>query len=395
MNINPSSVGHWAKPFNETDFIQWIKDLRDALPTPTVSVGFLFVSNQYVPFLQEISDLIRIHATCPLLLGCSSHTLIANHCEYENLPGLVLALHHFPDARLKAFHFPAKTLENAHGRNYWANATGIKPKDSKGWLLFADPFHLKTDSWIHHWNEAYESVPILGGLANSSVGESKSVLILNNHIYEEGCVALSVGGGIRLASVLSQSCSPIGEPWVVTEAKGHFINKLANQPALKLLQETYDQLPQELQANANGNIFIGLAADEYYELRGHGDFLIRSLLGANPHTGALAVATLPRIGQTVQFQLRSAHTATQDFEEILTRARIELDRTTVFGGCLCDCTSRGSHLFGNPNHDAALIEKHFGRIGLSGFFCNGEFGPIGKKHYVHGYSASLALFAGA
>ena len=33
-------------------------------------------------------------------------------------------------------------------------------------------------------------------------------------------------------------------------------------------------------------------------------------------------------------------------------------------------------------------------IGLAsaGFFCNGEIGPIGKASYLHGYTASVALF---
>ena len=34
----------------------------------------------------------------------------------------------------------------------------------------------------------------------------------------------------------------------------------------------------------------------------------------------------------------------------------------------------------------------FGPIGLAGFFCNGEIGPVGEKNFLHGYTASLALF---
>jgi small ligand-binding sensory domain FIST len=38
------------------------------------------------------------------------------------------------------------------------------------------------------------------------------------------------------------------------------------------------------------------------------------------------------------------------------------------------------------------VQHHFGDIGLSGFFCNGEIGPIGESNFLHGYTASLALF---
>jgi small ligand-binding sensory domain FIST len=38
------------------------------------------------------------------------------------------------------------------------------------------------------------------------------------------------------------------------------------------------------------------------------------------------------------------------------------------------------------------VQKSFGPIGLTGFFCNGEIGPVGEKNFLHGYTASLALF---
>jgi small ligand-binding sensory domain FIST len=49
-------------------------------------------------------------------------------------------------------------------------------------------------------------------------------------------------------------------------------------------------------------------------------------------------------------------------------------------------------MFGKPNHDAQMVQKQLGPLGLSGFFCNGEIGPIGEKNFLHGYTASLALF---
>ena len=44
--------------------------------------------------------------------------------------------------------------------------------------------------------------------------------------------------------------------------------------------------------------------------------------------------------------------------------------------------------------DAALVQQYLGPLGLTGFFCNGEIGPVGAKNFLHGYTASLALFMG-
>ncbi|MGH7968996.1 MAG: hypothetical protein ACREIC_09755, partial [Limisphaerales bacterium] len=64
----------------------------------------------------------------------------------------------------------------------------------------------------------------------------------------------------------------------------------------------------------------------------------------------------------------------------------------VYGGCLCCCNGRGQNLFGQPSHDARMVQERLGPLGLTGFFCNGELGPVGDKNFLHGYTASLALF---
>ena len=41
-----------------------------------------------------------------------------------------------------------------------------------------------------------------------------------------------------------------------------------------------------------------------------------------------------------------------------------------------------------------MVHDEFGEIGIAGFFCNGEFGPVGTQTFLHGYTASLVLFVG-
>ena len=141
-----------------------------------------------------------------------------------------------------------------------------------------------------------------------------------------------------------------------------------------------------------GNLFVGLVINEYLEEFQRGDFLVRNLLGADPRSGALAVGAFPRLGQTLQFQRRDAAAATEDMVALLSRAKAGLDGATIYGACLCSCNGRGHRLFGQPNHDAGLIQQKLGPLGLTGFFCNGEIGPVGERNFLHGYTASLALF---
>jgi small ligand-binding sensory domain FIST len=57
------------------------------------------------------------------------------------------------------------------------------------------------------------------------------------------------------------------------------------------------------------------------------------------------------------------------------------------------CCGRGQGLFGIPNHDAGAAAAQLGAIPLAGFFAQGEIGPVGGRNFLHGYTASLALFA--
>jgi small ligand-binding sensory domain FIST len=49
-------------------------------------------------------------------------------------------------------------------------------------------------------------------------------------------------------------------------------------------------------------------------------------------------------------------------------------------------------LFPQPDHDAAMIQNLLGPLPLAGFFAAGELGPVAGQNFVHGYTASLALF---
>ena len=53
---------------------------------------------------------------------------------------------------------------------------------------------------------------------------------------------------------------------------------------------------------------------------------------------------------------------------------------------------RGSRLFAEPHHDARAVRKEVGNIPLAGFFAAGELGPVGGQNFIHGFTASVALF---
>ena len=387
-----SAAAHWPGDFEEAGLQKWAEDLRHQLRAPKVSLGLVFMSPRFFPRARQVLEILRVHARIPLLAGCSSPNLIVGEHEVEQNAGLSLGLYALPGVEFTAFHFTQEQVEEASSPNYWHLKTGVEPSQTNGWLVFIDPFHLDSETWLKTWNDAYAPLPVLGGLASGDFNEPSTQVYLNGEVFEEGGVAISCGGDVKLVGVTSQGCTPIGQTWTLTRVEQNIIHQIGNRPAYEVLAETFNQLSSKEQKQARGNLFIGMVVNEYLEDFHRGDFLIRNLLGADPHSGSIAVGALPRLGQTVQFQRRSAAAATEDMNELLTRARNELAGTTVYGGCLCSCNGRGQNLFGRPNHDAQMVQRRLGPLGLAGFFCNGEIGPVGQKSFLHGYTASLALF---
>ena len=392
MGNEYSIAAHWASIYDEPGLQKWAENLRRQLAAPQVSLGLVFMSPRFFPRAKQVLEILRVHARIPLLAGCSSPSLIVGENEVEQNAGVTVGLYYLPGAELNAFHFKQEQVEEANGPGYWQLETGIEPSQTNGWLVFIDPFHLDSETWLRSWNEAYAPVPVLGGLASGDFSEQSTQVYLNGDVYDEGGVAISCGGAVKLVGVTSQGCTPIGETWTLTRVEENVIHQIGNRPAYKVLEETFNQLSPEEQKKARGNLFIGLVVNEYLEEFHRGDFLIRNLLAADPRSGSISVGALPRLGQTIQFQRRSAAAATEDMEALLTRAHAQLANTPVYGGCLCSCNGRGRNLFGRPNHDAQMVQQRLGPLGVAGFFCNGEIGPVGDKNFLHGYTASLALF---
>ena len=193
-----------------------------------------------------------------------------------------------------------------------------------------------------------------------------------------------------MQTVVSQGCRPIGRPFVITKAQNHFILELSGQPPMHQLQALFTELNEKEQALVQQGVHVGRVINEYKETFGREDFLIRNVIGADPHTGAIAIGDTIRPGQTVQFHIRDADTADEDLRELLVQLS---PPQPPIGGLLFTCNGRGTRLFDQPHHDAQSIHSAYPSLPLSGFFAQGEIGPVGLSNYLHGFTASVVLFS--
>jgi small ligand-binding sensory domain FIST len=62
------------------------------------------------------------------------------------------------------------------------------------------------------------------------------------------------------------------------------------------------------------------------------------------------------------------------------------------GALVFSCNGRGQSMFGEPDHDATLVQHELRSPPAAGFFAAGEIGPVGGRSFLHGFTATLAVF---
>jgi len=377
-------------PFDEAVVRDTATQLREELSgKPTF--GLVFVTPDYAEKAEAVLELVRIYGHVPTLIGCSGTGLVGRSQEQEEGPGFSLMLVSVPGAKVTSFPFNGDTVEASTGSEYWHRKTGLKPADVKAWLAFLNPHTLNAEVWLRQWNQAYPQIPVFGGHAGGFQGDPEAWVFSDDRIVSGG-VALALQGEIAVHSVVSQGCKPIGEPLTVTQADRNVLLTLGSRPAYEVLCEVYKELSDSEREQAKGHLFAGLAVSEYLEEYKRGDFLVRNIIGADQKSGAVAINAVPRVGQTLQYQLRDSRMATDELKRLLL-AQAGRMTPLPFAGLLCTCHGRGRGLFGGPNHDANLINQFFPGLPMAGLFANVQLGPVGDRSFAHGYTASLALIS--
>ncbi len=323
-----------------------------------------------------------------VLIGCTAESVAANGHEYENGPSIAVWAASLPGCGVDAFHIAFERTQDgllATG----APSSDVVAPESRAAFLLGDPFSCSVDSLLAHFSTEFPGLPVLGGMASGASAPGENRLFLNDGEYDHGSVGVVIGGPVAIRSVVSQGCRPIGKPFVVTRANRNMLVELGGRPALEQLNTLYrDSLPTDQQLIQRG-VHVGLAMSEYKESFNRGDFLIANVIGADRESGALALGNLIRTGQTMQFHVRDASTADEDLRSLLASS---LEAGPAAGGLLFSCNGRGTRMFSAPHHDANAIQDVAGSIPLAGFFAQGELGPVAGQNYIHGFTASVALF---
>jgi small ligand-binding sensory domain FIST len=351
-----------------------------------------FFSAHHADSAGQIAATVRERLSPRCLLGCVAETVIGNGREVEDGPALSLwAARWARPVTLTPFHLVLE--RTADGPSVLGQPDALAGPESPGGavLLLGDPFTFPADLFLQQTNELTPGLPVLGGMASGIGGPGECRLLLDGAVHDRGAVGVLLGGPVGLRWVVSQGCRPVGRPLVVTRAEENFILELGGKPPLTQLQELWQSLSPEEQRLFQNGLHVGRVLNEYQGEFRRGDFLVRNVMGLDRTSGALAITDRVRVGQTVQFHVRDAQTADEDLRALLRQDRAAHPRPPA-AALLFSCNGRGTRLFPQPDHDAAVVRAEAGEVPLAGLFAQGELGPVGGRNFIHGFTASLALF---
>ncbi len=363
--------------------------IRRQLGDGAVDLAFLFCSSHLAARAAELCAVVQDSLAPRVLAGCTGEGVIATDEEIEVAPAATLWAARLPGVSLAPLRVSAVEAEEPFLLAEWPDAGGAAPPT---FILLADPFTTPVDEVLAALAARAPGAAAIGGLAGGGQDAGENRLILNECVYTDGLVGVAVSGLVQIRTVISQGCRPIGDRYVVTKAEKNVIYELGGAPALERLQAAFESLSAEEQSRAHRALHIGIVMDEHRNRFERGDFLVRNLIGADRGSGSVAIGDLVREGQTVQFHLRDARSASEDLHLLLAADRARHKRPPR-GALLFSCCGRGRGLFGRPHHDVSVIRERPGAVPVAGFFAQGEIGPVGGRTYLHGYTASVALFA--
>jgi small ligand-binding sensory domain FIST len=356
---------------------------RHAVDEAAASLGGLAPSPHFSASARDLVAAVAELTGGAPLIGCVASAVAGGAREVESGPAVSLWL--------AAEAGPVETFAMEFVPTPGGGAFGgyrFGPDPAGAHLMICDPYTFPAVDLMAHLNQNVPGAMVMGGMASGGLAQRRSLLFLDDRVLTAGAVGAHLPGAV-VRPLVAQGCRPVGDPYTVTRADGGLVFELGGRPPLTRLRELAATLPAREQELLAQGPHLGLVIDEYQAEARQGDFLVRGIVGADPASGAMAVAGEVDVGQTVQFHVRDARSADDDLQRLLER---EAGGRRPAGALLFTCTGRGSRMFGEPDHDAGLLAGLLGRPPMAGFFCDGELGPVGGQNFLHTFTASIALF---
>jgi len=375
----------------DTAFDEVIDDLEAQLNGSAPTLLTLFVGSTHERDYVRLHRMLRQKYPGAALVGCSAGGTIGGGRELEDGSGLAVGAATLPGVEVRPFHLDPDRVPVPEASALWREVLGTPSDVHPTVIVFPEPFTSPVPAVLDGLDRTFDGGTIIGGVASGMQEAAGGALFAGDEVYATGTAGVVLWGDVQIDTIVSQGCRPIGAPMFITRGHDNLITGLDGQSPAGVLQRLYDSLPTHDQAKLRQSLFVGVVMNDDLEVYEQGDFLIRNIMGLDGDTGALAIGTDVRPNTVIQFHLRDAETSARDLQGLL-EARRDAGMSRPAGGMMFSCLGRGRSLYGEPDVDSGIVRSIYPDLQLSGFFGNGEIGPVQGVTYQHGYTSVLALF---
>ncbi len=382
-----------TNPASDAAFREVVDAVRADLGDTRPDLVAAFVSHHHGTAIEDLGPRIAKALQANVLIGCTGESIVGGTREIEHGPALVVWAGVMPDTTVRPYVVKAEAEGETTLR--FEGMPEVQDPARASILVLAEPYTFPAAEFLEILNDKLEGVPVIGGMASGGSGPGQNLLFTQDGVVESGAIGVVLEGEVEIRSIVSQGCRPVGKPFVITATRDNFILKLGGKPALEVLVDVAKHLSPADQQLLQSGPFLGLAIDARKSQFERSDFLVRGIMGLEQDDSAIVVADgTIRNGMTVQFLVRDPRTAGEDLQQLVHDRAGPVTDAAAVGAILFTCNGRGARMFGKPDHDIGCVQLGLGTaVPAAGFFASGEIGPVGGKNFLHGFTASVAVFA--
>ncbi len=204
------------------------ESLRRQLQHESADLAILFVTPTHAPHFEDIVQTFRRELPTRHLLGCTAESVVGRDREVEAGPAISAWAASLPGVGIETFH--AKFEQTPDG----VLSEGIPspdqlPADVRAVLLFGDPYTCPARFLIDRLADDLPGVPLLGGMASGASNPGEHRLVRDDEITNFGGVGAVLSGPVKVRSVVSQGCRPVGKPFVITRSERNVMFELGGR----------------------------------------------------------------------------------------------------------------------------------------------------------------------
>jgi small ligand-binding sensory domain FIST len=251
---------------------------------------------------------------------------------------------------------------------------------------------------------------MVGGLSSSRWQQMQ----ISSNVHQNGVSGVAFADSVRVATMLSQGCMPIGKMHDITRCDEHTVLELDSEKAVRVFEqdlrdmaiqkvgkdpddveidrldiETASDMPQEFQSLMKGEMHVAFPVSESDQK----DYLVRNIVGLDPDEGSITVSQYLANGEQMMFVHRDANTVREDLSKSLVdlcrRVTQDMGSFEPKGALYISCAGRAKSEFENDfESEIQLIHDVIGDVPLCGFYAGGEI----LNARLYGYTGILTLF---